>query len=353
MYYSRYKWKRLRKRFVDLSIAPILDYREYCRVENDGAAFRFTGEIESITDEHVLWLKGSDLTISVPLEKTTCFLLQKHDKDGGFEALEQIKWNLVSTLTEVVRVYIGGHVNIRNNRLNFVSTKKMPLIVIFYNCPDTELTDSVIHAARGGNDYWNSFTPISLSLGAVSLIYIAASLSDRPAFYLVVVGAMLAVFVPVLPVIPPGLLLTFVYRRLSWHSRQFRAYRDFAHLPLRYLRQGEESCILSTGEKYGYVKINSPVQTSEEIPVLMPGNIRDNKKREWYFFGVIDKENLPVRSADPFVSFGVLPANYVLHPYRFTAMTYTLEVLSWIVLLLGVLINVIFVMIILSTLGIV
>ena len=352
-YYSRYKWRRFRKRFINISLSPLLDYRKYREPENEGVAFRFTGEIESITDGRILWVKGGDLTIPVSLEKTNCFLLPKNDGNGMPEAPEQIRWNRVSTLNEGVKVFIGGHVKMQDNRLNFISTKEIPLIVIFYNCPETELTSTIIRAARTRNDYWNSLTPISLFIGAASLVYIAASFLNRPAYHVIVIGAMAAVFIPVFPMIPPGLLFTFMYRRLAWYSQRNRAYRDLARLPLRYLRQGDESCILNTGEKYGYIKFNSLKEAGTEIPHLIPESFKEDKKKECYFFGVLNEnEKQPVRSVDPFVSFGILPVSYINHSYRYTIRTYALEVLSWTVLFLGILINVIFIYTILRMLGV-
>jgi hypothetical protein len=328
----------------------LLDYRKYRQNDNENKTFRFTGEIESINEGSTLWVKGNDLTIPVSLEKTKCFLLPKHEGDEIPEAPEQIRWNRASTLTEGVKVFIGGQLKIQDNRLSFITTKETPLIVIFYNCPETELTSTIIRAARTRNDYWNSLTPISLFIGALSLIYIAYSLLNRPAFRMTVISSLVAVFVPILPIIPPGLLLTFVYRRFMWHSQKTRAYRDLTRLPLRYLRQGAENCILGTGEKYGFLKFNSlPVP---EINSLIPETLKEDKKQEWYFFGVLEKnEKMPVKSIDPFVSYGILPASIVLHSYRYAVRTYTLEVFAWIILGLGIIFNIFFIMIILLMLG--
>jgi hypothetical protein len=123
-----------------------------------------------------------------------------------------------------------------------------------------------------------------------------------------------------------------------------------ARLPLRYLPQGTDNCILSTGEKYGFLKVNSFPPLG--IQSLIPGNLNEDKKQEWYFFGVLNEnEEIPVKSIDPFVSFGILPANLVLHSYRYAIKTYTLEALACIILALGIIFNVIFIMIILLMLG--
>jgi len=361
-FYSRYKQGQFRRRFVDLGLAPLLDYRQYRQLENtasgelQGGVFRFTGGIESITDGRTLWVKGEDLTIPVSLEKTNCFLLPKHEGEELPEAPEKIRWNRVSTLTEGVKVFIGGLIKMQNNRLNFISTKENPLIVIFYNCPEAELTSQIIRAARSRNEYWNAVTPASLFIGAMLLVTIAASLLNRPAFRLNLISALVAVFTPVLPAIPPGFLFTVLYRSIAWSVKKYRANWELARLPMRYLQPGQEWAYLSTGEIYGFRKLKSlpPAAAEGEIPFLIPG-VNEEKTQEWYFFGVlesIENENMPARSKDPFVSFGLLPANFVLPARRYAAVkANVLEILASLILLFGITVNVIFILFVLSLLA--
>jgi len=231
-FYSRYRWRKFRNRFSDLCICPLLDYSQYRQLDNQEGIFRFTGNIESITDGHTLWVRGNDLTIPVSLSKTKCYQLPMHEGDGLPEAPQQIRWNRVSTLTENSKVFIGGQLKMQDNRLNFISTKENPLMVIFYNCPDSELKNTIIRAARTRNEYWNSFTPVSLAVGALILISIAASYLYRPAFRLIVISSFIAVFVPILPVLPPGFVFTVLCRRLTWNARRLRINSDLAHFDL-------------------------------------------------------------------------------------------------------------------------
>jgi hypothetical protein len=209
-----------------------LDYRQYRQPESEGGIFRFSGGIESITDTHTLWVKGGDLTIPISIAKTKCFLLPIHEGEEFPQAPLQIRWNRISTITEGTKVFIGGKINKQDDRMNFVSTKEQPLMVIFYNCPDAVLAGSIIRAARTRNEYWNAVTPVSLAIGALSLIYIAASYLGRPAFRLTVLSALFSVFIPVLPVLPPGILLTSLYRKFTWDSRKLRADYDLARYGL-------------------------------------------------------------------------------------------------------------------------
>jgi len=215
-----------------LTSFPFLDYRLYHQIKDEGKLFRFTGEIESIIDGHTLWVKGKDLTIPINIKKIKCFLLPVHDEEGESEAPQYIRWDRVSLLQEGAKVFIGGIIKMYNNRLSFVTTKEEPLMVIFYNCPDTELTNGIIRTARTRNEYWNSLTPASLVIGALSLIFIAATFLDRPAFRLTVIASFTAVFIPILPVLPPGFLFTVLYRRLTWDARKLRIKWDFARFGL-------------------------------------------------------------------------------------------------------------------------
>ncbi|MCL2721602.1 MAG: hypothetical protein FWD47_09735 [Treponema sp.] len=242
-FFNRFKWNRFRNRFNFLRLKSLLDYRQYRQLGNENNLriinstsdiYRFTGNIESITDGNTLWVRGDDLTIPVSLEKTKCFLLPMHEgeEESEGEAPQQIRWNRVSTLSEGTKVFIGGQIRTEDNRLSFISSKEQPLMIIFYSCPDDELTGRIIRSARTRNEYWNSITPASLVIGALALISIAASFLGRPAFRLTVITSFVAVFIPILPVLPPGFLLTVLYRRLTWNARRLRVDWDLLHFDL-------------------------------------------------------------------------------------------------------------------------
>jgi hypothetical protein len=297
----------------------------------------------------MIWVKGDDLTIPVSLKKTKCYLLPANEGEN-YPTVRQIRWNRVSTLAESVKVFIGGSVKMRDRRLHFVSVKEKPLTVIFYNCPDTELTNSIIRSSRSKNEYWNSITPLSVIIGALSLLYIAFSLLYRPAYNLTVITALVSVFIPLLPIIPPGLLFTNFYRRLAWHARKLRTFRELSNLPLKYLETGMESRILNTGEKYGFIKIDSlSPEEMKNIPYLIPETAEEGG--DFYCFGILPEEKtqtppLPKRSKDPFVSFGMLNDKAEVLSRRYAIKAYSVELTAWIILILGIISNVVFIMMI-------
>jgi len=122
-----------------------------------------------------------------------------------------------------------------------------------------------------------------------------------------------------------------------------------------YLKEGEESTVLgSTGEKYGFIKIASPSCAAENTPFLVP-EFDKEENPEWHIFGVLTgEEPLPKPSSiDPFVTFGLLHGFPKQLASRYAIKAYSMEVLAWGLLLLGISINVVFIFFILSLLRIV
>jgi hypothetical protein len=274
------------------------------------------------------------------------------DIPGAFdpeeEAPERIRWNRISAITEGAKVFVGGLLVFQNGRWGFVATGEMPLMVIFYDGPDRLLTARTIRAGRNRNEYWNAATPYALVVGAICQILIAASFLPRPAFRLTVITALIALFTPLFPLIPPGLLFTVAYRRLAWRARMLRAYRDLARLPLRYLAPGQETCRLPDGELYGYVYRDSLPQQNE-IPPLLPEYSR--AAAGWYIFGAMGPDgNLPAKPADPFATFGMLPEKPEVLARRYMITAYTLEAIAWILLLAGIGLNIFFIRMVLTLL---
>ena len=367
---KRYHWRQFRRRFDELRLRPVLDYSLYRQIGGNrglpgGIAsesqevlctFRFIGGFESVTDGQTLWIRGENLTVPVSLKDAQTYILPMQEGEGipeafdpGEEAPERIRWDRVSAFTEGARVFVGGALVFQDGRWGFVSARETPLMVIFFDGSDRSLTTRVIRAGRHRNEYWNAATPYSLVIGAICQIFIAASFLSRPAFHLTVIAALLALFTPLFPLIPPGLLFTVVYRRFSWRARILRAYSDLARLPLRYLVPGQETCRLPNGELYGYKHCSSlPAAVLEgKIPLLLP---EYSKKTDtgWYIFGALrPQDSLPSEPEDSFATFGILPERPEVLARRYTVMAYALEVIAWVLLLAGIGINIFFVRMIL------
>jgi hypothetical protein len=373
--FKRYKWHIFRRRFDELRLSPILDYRQYAQKADDGT-FRFTGGFESVTDGQTLWIRSEDLTIPVSLKHAEMYLLpmQKGSPslegasipevfDPGEETPEKIQWERISALAEGAKVFVGGTLVCRDGRRSFVSTKENPLMVIFYDGHDHSLTARVIRAGRHRGEYWNGLTPYALTMGAISLIIVAVSFLFRPAYRITVITSVFALFIPLYPILPPGLLFTVIYRRLAWRSRILRAYRDLARLPLRYLSPAKgngflkdfatlgkeaslkENCLLPDGTLYGYAccgELPSAVQEGK-IPQLVPELTRTTSAGPWYIFGALPPgEGLPVQPQDPFATFGILPGRPKKIARRCELLAYALELTAWLILFVGIGLNIFF-----------
>jgi hypothetical protein len=356
---NRHHWRLFRGRFDDLRLKPFLDYAAYRRGE--GGLYRFIGGFESVTDGHTLWIRNDELTIPVSLTGAHTYVLPMPEKDEPFgifdpgkETPARIVWDRVTALTEGAKVFVGGPLLFRNNRLTFVSERDNPLLVIFYDGPDRSLATRTIRAGRDGNEYWNFITPYAFIAGAFSLFLMALNFLQRPAFRLTALTAFIAVFIPLFPMIPPGFALTILYKRLWWQARVFRAYRDLARLPLKYLPSIQGQGRLPDGELYMGIYCESlsgeakAAMENRTLPLLIPEKAA-GKHRLWYIFGAVPEnsgEKVPAIPGDPrdvFAARGIIPGDPQELARLLTRRAYILEVISWIVLLMGISLNIFFI----------
>jgi hypothetical protein len=394
----RRAWRTFRRFFNELRQKPYLDYAAYCRGE--GGVYRFIGGFESVTDGHTLWIRGDELTVPVALNGAQTYVLpmpgssdsaqsggspaeagedagQKatagdrvkktgtgkgdiHESfDPGKETPQKIRWEQVTSLTEGAKVFVGGTLIPQKDRLTFVADRGKPLLVIFYDGPDRSLSTMAIRAGREDNEYWNHITPYAFLLGVFSQIIMVLKYIHRPAFRLTVMTALAALFTPLYTLFPPGCVFTIIYRRLWWQGRVYRAYRDLVSLPLNYTPERRVSDLpvrLPDGELYGGVyyrelpeDIHIKIENGE-IPLLIPEiGVKRNKAvqerdsaQDWYIFGALEnreEKGLPAPPRDVLATYGAIPGNPEFLARYFTVKAYVLEIISWVLLLTGIILN--------------
>ncbi|MDR1950083.1 MAG: hypothetical protein LBQ38_11890 [Spirochaetaceae bacterium] len=351
---TRHNWRVFRRRFDDLRLRPFLDYRAYR--QGAGGKYRFIGGFESLTDGKTLWIRNDELTIPVSLAGAHTYVLPMQEQgedleafDPGEETPERIRWDRVSALNEGAKVFVGGYLLPRDARLTFLSTRDHPLLVIFYDGPDRSLTIKTIRAGRHKNEYWNGITPYAFILGTFSQILMAVNYLFRPAFRLTVITALVALFTPLFPLIPPGILFTILYQRLRRRARLFRAYRDLARLPLRYLYPDSMDGLLPDGEPYGvrYYPAIPPGSEGKRVPLLVPEEAA-GRHRGWYIVGALPEQppegaGEPREPRDPFATFGAIPGKPETLARGFTLKAYLLEIGAWSALLAGIGLNIFFI----------
>jgi hypothetical protein len=332
---SRRGWRLFRKRLDALCLSPVLDYAAFC---GDEGIFRFAGEFESFASG-VLWIRNEGLTVPADLAGAHLYVLPMSEDesfDPSREIPERIRMSRISTLTAGARVFVGGLLAPQHQRRRFISTRENPLLVIFYDGSDRSLMTRAVRAGRHKNEYWNPVTPYALTLGALSYIIMIFTFLFRPAFQLAALTAFIAIFTPLFPLLPLGILLTILYRRLWWQARLLRASRDLARLPLKYLSPNGTRGRLLNGENYGWITCKT---LTGEIPPLIPGE-EPGRGESWHVFGAFDgTADSPVPPEDKFAPYGALPGEPGLLVRRYGFRALLLEILSWLILLAGIGIN--------------
>jgi hypothetical protein len=263
-------------------------------------------------------------------------------------------------MTEGIKVFVGGTLIRRENRYIFESVPEQPLLVIFYDGPDRSLAPRAVSSGRHKNEYWNYVTPYAFILGAFSQILKAVGYIPRPAFRLTAVAAFIAIFIPLFPLIPPGLIFTLGYRRLWWLARIYRAYRDLVRLPWRHIIPGSSQGRLPDGEPYiaRYYETLPPEVYSQGIPFIIPpeengkGLFRPRRQgKSWYIFGVLNPEDnaetaLPRAPSDPFAISGILPGKGRSLSRHYNIRGYVYGGIALVLLLSAVALNMFFIVMI-------
>lgn len=359
----RRSWRLFRRRFDDLRLAPILDYRSSRNLSDQGADFRFFGGFESVTDGKTLWVRNASLTVPVELSSAQIYLLPAaegtpepgtYDLDGAQP--ERIRWERVAALSEGAQVFVGGPAKPVAGQVRFQSSSNEPLLVILYDGDERSMLERTVRAGRHRNEYWNPTTPYSLALGVFMELVVALTFAPRPAFRPTAAAAFVAAFGPLLPLLPPGLLLTSLYRRFWRTARAFRAFRDLVLLPLRHLSDGRTETILGDGERYGKVMLQDGQRSiaAGHIPVLPPGTEVDEAV-SWVCFGVVGAEGketgnarrttprwepaLPTEPKDPAALFAALPGDPVALSKSFKVRARLLEIAASTALITSVSVN--------------
>jgi hypothetical protein len=260
-----------------------------------------------------------------------------NDFDVNAAAPRRLNWNRISALTTGAKVFIGGVLKTVNGRPTFISEKGLPLIVIFYECSERTLSAGVVRAGRYQNEYWNVVTPYSLIGGVFSLLWIAQLFFARPAYRAIVLSAITAIFGPIFPMLPPGLVFTIIYKELWLRSCMCRVFRDIALLPLKYGASNNAEAGSTDYQCRQYKDIPNGVR----LPRLIPAD-KPEKNESWYAAGVILPDGSLREPSNPFMAFGLLPGRPELISRIYNRKALLFETLAWLVIVTGIALNVFF-----------
>ncbi|MDR1073729.1 MAG: hypothetical protein LBL45_08665 [Treponema sp.] len=212
------RWRRkvFRQRFKEVLRKPLLDYETWRLLEREGlqdTQRRFSGKIEA-TSDNMLWVKSDSLLIPVELRNAKLFFIN----NNSLRHILRRSLPDFSGFSEDMKIFVAGEIVQRHNRRIFASTRKNPLIAVLYDTEEEDLVLRIIRASRNKNDYWNVITPYAIFIGAFSLIITAVSFLRHPALWLTVITAFIAVFIPLFPFFPLGVLFTALGRFLRKQS---------------------------------------------------------------------------------------------------------------------------------------
>jgi len=232
----RSRWRRFRRKLIAAASFRRLDYA-VAHASGDGISegepFVFYGRLEGIQGDRGIWLGSKGISVSIDLHRVPIFLLPnapKLETGPPDETPRVVYWKEMNALVEGSRFFVAGTARWETGSLVFRGwdgRNGVPL-VIMYDCSDELVLERALWTGRQRNEYWNHLTPVSLIVGFLAEILWVVRIFEESRFYAFV--GILASLVPLLPLVPPGVVGFYLYRRLWRRGRRIRAARDMAAL---------------------------------------------------------------------------------------------------------------------------
>lgn len=335
-FYVRSQWRDFRRRLNAASTYTIVEYA-HLRAQEEGylGSFRAFGTLEAIQGDDIIWVRSGSLSLSVDMRRVSVFqlptlsdqareaLIERNESTLPDEAPQKIPWDKIFSLPEGTKVYVSGSLYGHQGQAVFRSDTNDPLTVVLYDGVEETILRRAIWGGRQRNEYWNQFTPASLAAGFLSLLILAYVLLRSPMMRLPALVSLSFSLIPVIPLLPPGVVLHFLYRRLWRRGRFLRAERDLVRLPLRYFdgqavgEDGDTQAILPNGRPYAcrvyrdYTEF-PPVKTGAKIRTTSLIPLSSLSQREYFAFGTpvsIDGEAQVAKPDDPMAELVLIPGN--------------------------------------------
>lgn len=327
-FYVRSQWRRFRNLVVTSSLYPIVRYEQLRKRESGYIGkFRFFGVLEAIQEDQI-WVRNGNITLSARLEKGSVYILPSFSFSAGEKVYEQneetlpdeapakLQWKKIFSLPRGTKMLITGPLYLGKGQGVFQTGEEGTTMVMIYDGGAETILRRSIWGGRQRNEYWNLFTPGSLTLGSfASFIYgytlLRESLHRVPALLSLSIS-----LVPIIMLIPPGLFFFFLYRSFWKQGRFYRAERDILLLPLRYFTEtecikGESTGDLPNGNTYSLKwypqKQDIPVELYARGATIRTTSLlhtEDVEREGWYVFG-FDAD----QKADPMAELVIIPGN--------------------------------------------
>jgi len=260
------EWRKFRKRIMESALLDMPAFSEDFSEEFLGL-YRFSGRIEALQSNSILWIKGEKISIQADMSESRLFSLPYNaDFSGGPDFLSEegalpeeppkkVSWKNIMSLQEGLKVYLIGFLKKENGIMRMFGTRNSPLTAVFYEKED--VVPMAVWSGRQKNEYWNPVTPWSLLAGSLSL-FILAMTGFRLGFpgYISNILLTMALF-PITPFLPPGVVLFFIYIGLWRKARLLRAKRDLLKLNA-FVRAGDSVSVMS-GWEFAFPENTTPL----------------------------------------------------------------------------------------------
>lgn len=348
----RRRWRSFRSRIVQTALYPAVGYDDFVRADDEGFVgyHRFIGSLEAIQGTDTVWVHDGTMSVRAELGQVVVHFLpsdplerEEENRSGPGESLpdetpQHLPWSRVWTLPEGTRMLIGGALYVERGHAVFRSEREVPLSVVLFDGNDDTILKRSIWSGRQKNEYWNQFTLSSLLAGAVALFVLAYYVSPEPMLRPAALLALVAGACPVLPFLPPGIGLFFVYKHL-WHlGRTRRGQRDLLALPVYRFNEPEDGSVaaqevrLPDGESY----VMEPTKNLDQAKrIASRARVRSAGCRAWersgfsVVFGVRgDRGDTVTKPADPLAEHLIIPGNPWMLSRRCARSAKQLEIAS-------------------------
>lgn len=354
----RRRWRSFREQIVALTAWPTVMYGS---TEDSARGFlgryRFLGALEAIQGKDTVWINDGTMSVSADLSKVSVFLLPSSSPDRSDvleeenavaladEAPYRLPWSKISTLPQGTRLIVSGAVYRERGHTVFRSNKQTPLTVILFDGEAQTLLRRSIWTGRHHNEYWNQITPISLLAGATLLFVFAYYLFRVPLLRLPALFALIGGAAPLIPFLPPGILLFFLYRSLWRIARVRRAERDLLMAPARFLSENntrsEGEFTLPDGGRF----VHRVVETLDSARRLAPlaklraSSVARDGFETYHVFGSPSHEGRLGRSSDPLAENVIVAGDLIDTSRRSGRRAHIYEIASVVSFLAGFVVN--------------
>lgn len=300
----RKSWRNFRKSVLDLSMyAPAASIKTN---NNDDVSnnkfYRFSAWIEGLDENGDLFIRDASNSFLVKKNNTILYTLEAdevsvEDSKPTYH-LEKKKFSDLSSYPEMTKIIVGGPLIKDGSRYCFESNVNKKCLCIIYDASDADLLPLCILSGRQKNEYWNSLTPISLVFGFFLQTLLMLVIAGKNILPLVWTLCAISALLPLLIVLPPGVLFVIVYTVLWSRARALRAERDRVLMLLRYFNKDPkidaplDKTVLPSGEPYYRTECQMLPNLKESDLVLLDSELAYTKELQNSVYTVFSSKSL-------------------------------------------------------------